>query len=350
MIATLHLTGCNGQIHPHVHVCVSHYGLSEDLGALVGAEHNWLVPTKVLSPLWRGALLSGLTALAKEPGRRDRKRAQKRAQTPAHKSRRRPQPTQTAEATRSDGPAQASVTLSSAHGLHLPKGMELPKFFALLESVRSKRCNVFVGRAQPKPQGLLAYCVSGAYGGPIRDDQIDGVRSGIVYFWDRPPRKERKDEPVGKPERARKTTKAKTTEPPKAVAKPRKPPVPPKLRSMELTKFVAMYLQHWLPPHFKVVRYAGLYAPRMRGHLAKARVLWARHELEDKGIVIDATAPKRKRKRKERPSCPRCRGRIVARVRPYRLHVRPQCVPTDGQPRPPPSGPPLARADVGEVA
>jgi hypothetical protein len=271
---------------------VSHYGLSDDGTALVGAEHNWLVSSKVLSALWKGVLLDGLTQLAKGTKRRPR----------------------------------------SEFGLYLPKGLEVAEFFALLERVRGKKSNVFVGPAQPDPKRLLAYCVSGAYGGPIRDDQLVDVREGRVFYLDRPPRKQRDDAPLGKPEPERAKLKARP--------KTRKPPVDPKERSMQVQAFIGMYLQHWLPAHFKVVRYAGLYAPRQRKRLDVARVLWARRERDDKGKAIEAAPPRRKVMRKERPCCPRCKGFIVARVRPYRVHTREQ-----GWPRPAPV--PLHAMTVG---
>src|SRR3954471_11817602 len=62
VLAVLHTWGQNLTLHPHVHCVVTGGGLSPDGGCWVAGRHDFFLPVRVLSRVFRGKFLAGLRA------------------------------------------------------------------------------------------------------------------------------------------------------------------------------------------------------------------------------------------------------------------------------------------------
>lgn len=161
------------------------------------------------------------------------------------------------------------------NALYLPAGMTAPKFFELLEQLRHRKWNVHIGRRKSDPTPLIKYVASRLYGGPVRDHQIVSTRDGQVTFY---------------------TERSK-----KKLAKWLELGIRPETCTLPIAKFVRGILQHWLPKHTRALRYYGLYAPRRRALLERARAAIVGHSCETAPPVTSPTTD----------CCPKCQQPLI---------------------------------------
>lgn len=179
--------------------------------------------------------------------------------------------------------------------LWLPPGMRAGELFEQLDALMRQKWNVYIDVPRGAPMPLIKYLARSLYGGAVRDHQIVAFDGEHVTFH----------------------TERSVRRAQRRIARGERIPE----QTMPLAQFAPALLVHWLPRHFKSVRYYGLYAPRER-----ARLELARHALEGgEGSADDVTLGE------TACVCPTCRTPLTRRrvppatpitKRQYRLPTR----------------------------